>query len=174
MAKRIPTDAFDHYVSLGAERSYAAVATHFGVSRQALTRYAVQHKWAERLATIEREARARSDQRLVETIEELNSRHLRVLRVIEAKSLDALRALPLDSAMDAVRALDIVMRQTRLIHGEPTDRTSIEIEDKMKEEARRWMRVERFEIEPDGTERRIEPASNEDAEDLDDDGEEAA
>jgi hypothetical protein len=74
--------------------------------------------------------------------------------------------------MDAVRALEISMRQTRLIRGEPTERTALEVEDRMREEAKRWMKIERFEVAEDGTERRIEPTES-DSDDAEDAEEEA-
>lgn len=139
MSARIPADAFDFYASLGMARSYQAVAEKYGVSKQAVTKHAVQHRWAERLTAIEQRARERSDQKLQETIEELNERHLKMLRIIETKALEALRVMPLDSAMDAVRALEISMRQTRLIRGEPTDHTTVDVVDLIRREHSDWL-----------------------------------
>lgn len=139
MTGRIPHDAFSFYVSLGPERSYQAVADKYEVSKTAVTRYAVQHKWAERLDAIEKKARENSDQRLQETIEQLNERHLKVLKIIEHKALEALRTLPMDSAMDAVRALEITMRQTRLIRGEPTEHSAVEIVDLLQRQHSSWL-----------------------------------
>lgn len=139
MSAKIPADAFDFYASLGVARSYQAVAEKYGVSKQAVTKHAVQHKWAERLTEIERKARANSDQKLQESIEELNERHLKFLKVIEVKALEALRVMPLESAMDAVKALEISMRQTRLIRGEPTDHTTVDVVDLIRREHSDWL-----------------------------------
>ena len=75
MVRRIPPDAFDFYVNLGQARSYATVAEKFGVSKRAVQKRADKEDWSERLEKIEMEAREKSDQRLIETIEDMNTRH---------------------------------------------------------------------------------------------------
>jgi hypothetical protein len=47
--------------------------------------------------------------------------------------------MPLQTAMEAVRALDVGIRQERLIRGEPSDRTAIQVEDVIRREYSRWM-----------------------------------
>ena len=49
MSRRIPPEAFSHYVSLGPGRSYQAVAEHFGVSKRAIVARAKAEDWQERL-----------------------------------------------------------------------------------------------------------------------------
>ena len=46
MNRKIPPDAFAYYFSLGPNRSYLAVAKHFGVSKQAVTKLAAATKSA--------------------------------------------------------------------------------------------------------------------------------
>ena len=62
--------------------------------------------------------------------------------IIQARALEALRHMPLESAMEAVRALDIGIRQERLIRGEPSDRTAIQVEDVIRREYSRWIVAE--------------------------------
>ncbi len=38
-----------------------------------------------------------------------------------------------------MRALDLAIRQERLIRGEPSDRTAISVEDVVRREYERWM-----------------------------------
>ncbi len=139
MTKRIPPEAFDHYVSLGPSRSYKAVASHYKVTKRGITKRANIERWQERLAEIERQARERGDVKLVDVIEEMRERHLKIIRAIQSKALDALRALPVDSAMNAVRSLDLAMRNERLLHGEPSERTAVSIEDTIRKEYETWM-----------------------------------
>ena len=87
----------------------------------------------------DRKVREVAEKKALETIEELNARHLKVLKAIQAKALEALRSLPMNSAMDAVRALDLAMKQERLIRGEPTDRTSVDVEALIKREYKQWI-----------------------------------
>ena len=47
--------------------------------------------------------------------------------------------MPLDTAMEAVRALDISIKQERVIRGEPADRTAVSVEDAIRTEYQRWL-----------------------------------
>ncbi len=139
MSGKIPHDAFQLYFGLGLERSYQQVADHYGVSKRAVTKVATQGGWQSRVAELEREARERAEKKTLETLEGMNLRHLKSLRVVHGKALQALRSMPLGSAMEAVRALDLAIRQERLIRGEPSDRTAISVEDVIRREYERWM-----------------------------------
>ncbi len=136
MSSRIPPDAFDYYVALGPDRSYRAVAEHYDVTKRAVTKRAASEGWAQRLEQIELAARERSDERLVETLEDMNVRHLKILKAVQGKALTTLKGTPLSSGMDAVRALEMTIRQERLIRGEPTERNAMSIEEITREEIR--------------------------------------
>ncbi len=139
MSGRIPHDAFQLYFGLGPERSYQQVADEYGVSKRAVTKVATRERWQERTAALEREARERSEKKTLETLEGMNDRHLKSLRVVQGKALEALRSTSLSTAMEAVRALDLAIRQERVIRGEPTDRTALSVEDVVRREYARWM-----------------------------------
>ncbi|MBK9386437.1 MAG: hypothetical protein IPN34_16620 [Planctomycetes bacterium] len=136
---KLPSDAFDHHFSLGVDRSYTAVAKRYAVARKTVNRHAIAERWQERIAERERKAREATEQRAIETLEEMNARHLRVAKAIQARALDALRTLPLSTAMEAVRALEIGVKQERLARGEPTDRAAIDVESVIKREYERWL-----------------------------------
>ncbi len=97
MSRRIPNDAFEYYVALGADRSYQRVADHFGVSKRGIINAAERENWVERLEKIERAVRERTDVRLAETMEETRERHLRMIRGIQGRALRALKPSRLDS-----------------------------------------------------------------------------
>ena len=138
---KLPAEAFEHYVGLGPERSYQAVADRYGASKRAVTDLAKRKQWQERLRSIEQEARQRSEERLVENLEQMNERHLKTLQVVQRKALEALRRMDLGSAMEAVRALDICINKERLIRGEPSDRTELTMEHAIRKEYERWLQV---------------------------------
>jgi hypothetical protein len=142
MARKLPQDAFDFYLGLGAARSYQATADRFGVTKKAVTKRATKEGWQERAAEIERKARVAIDQKASESIEVMNERHLKAVRLVQARAIDALKSMPLASGMEAVRALDMALRQERLIRGEPSDRTAVSVEEVIKREYRSWMAVE--------------------------------
>lgn len=139
MNRRIPPDAFTYYASLGPGRSYQAVAEHYSVSKRAVTGLADREKWQERLMEIERKARDKADEKVQETLEEMNVRHLKVLRFIQGKAIEALKSMPIDSAMDAVRAFGLTLDKERTIRGEPSDRTAVDIAEVTREEMRRLL-----------------------------------
>lgn len=119
---KLGRDAFAYYA---ATRSYDAVASKFGVSRRTVARCAKREDWPSRLESIEKEARERTEKKIAESIASMNDRHLRSLRAVQGRALEALRAFPISSAMDAVRALDLAIRQERVIRGEPGERSEM-------------------------------------------------
>ena len=139
MSTRIPPDAFDFYFSLGSDRSYQSVADRYGVTKRAVTKVAAREGWQRRAADLESQVREATDKKTVETLEQMNSRHLKSLKIIQGKALEALRSMPIESAMDAVRSLGLSIKQERLVRGEPGDRTAISMEEIVKSEFTRWM-----------------------------------
>jgi hypothetical protein len=94
MRSRLPQDAFTYYVSLGPDRSYAAVAEYFRVDKRTVTRRAASERWQEQVTEIENAARKNVQQKLGTTLEDMNERHLKILRVVLGKAIEALRAMP--------------------------------------------------------------------------------
>lgn len=143
MSARIPAaEAFEFYVGLGPDRSYQRVADEFGVSKRAITKLAGRERWQERVLELERQAREGAEQRALESLEGMNLRHLKSLKIIQGKALEALRSMPLATAMEAVRALELAIRQERLIRGEPSERTAVSVEEVIRREYERWMAPE--------------------------------
>lgn len=142
MNRKLPEDAFGFYVSLGPERSYKAVADHYGLSRKTVTRAAVAQGWQERMTDAETKARENTQRRLIETLEDVNDRHLKMLRAVQQRALETLRAMPLKTAADAVRALHDAIKTERVVIGEPGDRTAVSVEDAIKAQYQRWMSEE--------------------------------
>ncbi len=140
MNRKIPPDAFSHYFSLGTGRSYKAVAEHYGVSKRAVANLAERENWQARIAELERKAREKSDEKAVETLEDRNNRHLKVLRFIQNKAIETLKATPLESAMDAVRAFAMTIDKERTILGEPSDHMQIDLAQVTREEMRRLLK----------------------------------
>ena len=139
MRKRLPPDAFAFYLNLGVGRSYETVAKQFNVSKRAVVKRGVREHWQEKVVELEQKARASAEQKVLENLEAMNERHLKSLRVIQGKALEALRAMPLNSAINAVRSLDLAIRQERLIRGEPTERAASDLEEVVRREYGRWM-----------------------------------
>ncbi len=139
MASKIPPDAFEYYLGLGPGRSYGAVAEKYGVTKRGVVKHAQKENWQERIHEIERKARRASDQKAVESLDQMNDRHLKSLRVVQGKALEALRSMALNSGMEAVRALDLAIRQERVVRGEPGDRTATTVEERIRSEYENWL-----------------------------------
>ena len=141
MNRKLGSDAFTFYFSLGPSRSYQAVAEKYGVSKRAVSNMAEREKWQEKLAELERKARDQAEAKALETLEDMNERHLKVLRFIQGRAIDAMKSMPIESAMDAVRAYTMSVDKERTIRGEPTDRTQIDLAEVTREEIRTLLRV---------------------------------
>lgn len=149
MTRKIPAEeAFSFYAGLGPKRSYRAVAEKFGASKRGVTKLAHRENWAGRLASIESKTRDKADERIVDSLDEMNDRHLRIAKALQSKALRALQALPLEQAKDVIRALELGVKQERLVRGEPTERQAT-IEEMVKAEYDAWL----VEVEADGGDR---------------------
>ncbi len=137
MKRKLPPDALAYYLSLGLERSYQAVADHYHVSKAAVSNRAQKEDWQGRVLEIEDKARQKATEKAAETMEEISNRHLRAMRVIQAKALETLKSMSLDTAMEAVRSLELAVKGERLIMGEPSDRTALSVED-MRQRFELW------------------------------------
>ena len=142
MANKIPPDALEYYVSLGPSRSYQAVAERYEVSKRAVTKRAAKENWQERMEELERKIQARREKKVVENRAVMDERHLKFLRAIQARALEALKSMPLSTAMEAVRALDMAIKRERVVSGEPAEcvegdtRVVIEYTSNWREDAR--------------------------------------
>lgn len=141
---KLPSDAFEFYVGLGTNRNYQTVAEHFETSKRAVTRRAASENWQRRLAEIDEKTRQRRAEMLVESAAEMDTRHLKMLRAVQARAVEALQRMPLSTSMEAVRAVESAVKLERLIRGEPSERKSIAVEEICRLEAERWLC-------PDGT-----------------------
>lgn len=117
MANRLPADALEAYLAMGASRSYEAVAARYGVAKKTITRRAAKENWQARVAEVESKARERAAQKAVDAIEETNSRHLRAYRALELKALEGLRSIALDNPTALVKALEVGITGQRVILG---------------------------------------------------------
>jgi hypothetical protein len=138
--RKLPPDAFSFYFSLGPGRSYQEVAKKFEVSKRAVSNLAERENWQARLADLDRKARDKADEKALETLDEMNERHLKVLRFIQGRAIDTLKSMSLDSAMDAIRAYAMSLDKERMIRGEPTDRNVLTVEEICRDEYARWLK----------------------------------
>ena len=140
--KKIPTDAFNHYFSLGPGRSYQAVAERYGVSKRAVTDLAKRENWQRRLLDIEAKAREEGDKKNTQALKAVHERQLQSLRLVQRRAIERLRETPIESAAEAARALAQAIKQENVILGEPGERTVLSVEETIRREYERWMVVD--------------------------------
>lgn len=140
---KLGADAFDYYASLGAERSFERVARRYKVDKRTVTRRAKDEDWSGRLAAIETKAREASDKKIEDALVEMRERHLKTLKAVSLRAVEALQRYPLNSAMEATRAAEIAIRLERLIAGESTERAEVSVEEIYRQETRRWLTHDR-------------------------------
>jgi len=144
MAK-LPDNSLCEYLAMGPGKSYEALARRYGVSKRAVVKKAHREGWQDRIAEAEEAARKSTVARAAESIGALNDRHLRTVRMIEARALEALKNNPLHSGMDAIRALAIALKEERSLLGLGDANKSQEAEldearDNIIETAPSWQR----------------------------------
>jgi hypothetical protein len=139
MNRKLTPEAFEYYFGLGADRSYRAVAEKFHVAKKTVVATAKREGWQERIAQRDQAATKRAEDRVVESLTAMKDRHLRMIRAVQSKALDALKNMPIDTGYQAVQALVKAIEQERLARGEPTERTAVSVEDVIKREYERWL-----------------------------------
>ena len=114
--------AYEDYLAMGAERSYQVLADRYGVSKTAIVKRAKKEQWQDRIADLEQQARERAEEKAVDELEAVRQRHLKEARFLQARALQALKALPPERGIRAAAALSIAWKHELLILGEPTER----------------------------------------------------
>ncbi len=142
MSNRIPEDAFSYYASLGASRSYRQVADRYGVSKRAVTKYAKRERWPERIREAEAKARAEADKKVAESLEEMQTRNLKLVRLMAARALEALQRHPLANGMEGARAGQLAVKLHRILMGEPSERVAVSIEEVTRREIKELLTTE--------------------------------
>lgn len=150
MARKLDDDAaFAYYVSLGDDRSFRAVARQFKVCPRSIRNAARRGDWGIRLDRIEKEARERMEQRLVETRVETRERHLRMLRAMATRGLQALQRHELGSAIEGVRAISEAIKLERVILGEPSDHVGMSVTEVTRREIETFLATSTDPVDPD-------------------------
>jgi len=136
---KIPDDAFETYVAMGPGRSYQALADKIGADKRSITRLAVKEKWVERLAKIQKDARAATDRKLATDMQAMRERQLMEARALRGTALKAMKELPPERALKAVAsALAVAWKQELLLLGDPTEHKD-NISDLLRNAYERWL-----------------------------------
>jgi len=160
--RKIPLDAIAYYMSLGPGRSYQKVAERYGVTKRAVVNAAKRDRWQEQVEELERTAHDDAREKMKSTLEATYEQHMRALRLVFAKGVEALKSMAINTPADAMKAIQLAIREQRVALGEPTDRTALSIEDTIRREYERWMTAAEPEEEPPGEDGDTGPAAGPD------------
>ena len=163
MNKKIPPDAFLQYYALGPQRTYAAIAERLGVSKRAVALAAQRENWQSQIIDLERNAREKSVRQAQETLEEINERHLKVLRYILGRAVDALTQAPPPRFGEASRAVLSAIEKERAILWGESERADTSVEELIRREYALCMRVVDVEPEPEPEDGAVEDVGGSDA-----------
>jgi hypothetical protein len=137
---RIPAEeAFQYYLALGPSRSYDTVAAKYGASLRGVTKCASKHKWGERMRKIDRDAQEKTDRDFAESKAETRERHLKMLRAIETRGLQAIQKQELDGAFAGVKAIEAAIKLERLILGDTSVNVGISIQETTRREVESFL-----------------------------------
>jgi hypothetical protein len=147
--QRLPDEAFAAYVNLGPGRSYQAIADEYGVHKRTVVRTAEREEWAARLAAIERKAREAVDEKLAGELQDRKLRQRKLVVAIASRAAKALFDFPLKSGFEGIRAAELAIKLERLLDGEATENTSVDLEAVIRKECAELLSVEETDDEPD-------------------------
>ncbi len=139
--RKIPLDAFAYFMSLGPGRSYQKVAEHYGVTKRAIVNVAKRDRWQAQVEELEHAAHEDAREKMKSTIEATYEQHMKALRLVFGKGVEALKGMAIDNPADAMKAIQLSIRGMRVALGEPTDRTAVTVEETIRREYERWMVV---------------------------------
>lgn len=121
MAKKLPSDAFAYYLSLGVGRSHEAVGAKYGVTKRTVTRRAAKECWAKRVEEAERKGQRKAEAKATESIAAMHERHIMMLRAVQTRALRAVQDHPLTSGIQGMRMVEMAIKMERLIRAEPNE-----------------------------------------------------
>ncbi len=137
---KIPGDAFETYVAMGAERSYQALAQKLRMDKRSIVRHAGKERWAERLAKIQEEGRASTDRKLASDLQAVRERQLQQARFLQGQALKAMKDASPKEAVKVATALHIGWKHELLLLGDPTERSELSVEEVTKREIQTLLR----------------------------------
>lgn len=139
MNKKLPDAACHYYVSLGPRRTQMAVAEHFGVAKRTVAYRAKKEGWTALAQAADQKAMQATAQKAQDTNEEMCARHEKAARFLQARSIEALRSMPIRTETAALRALDLGIRHERTARGELNESPATDLAQQLRSEYARFV-----------------------------------
>ena len=119
------------YASEG--RRFAKVARQLQVSSTALRGWAKNFGWEERAAARDAKAAAKTEEKIVDKIVEMNARHLEYADAMQKLGMRSLAKENSFKPADAVKAVETGVKMERLVRDQPTESQSVQIKIEIEE-----------------------------------------
>lgn len=133
-----PSGSFEFWISeTGGNRKINALAKEYGVCHNTASGWIKDGRWNIRAEKIDAIVNKKTDSELVETLAQMNMRHVEDCRALWEKAAQFLADKPIKSTQDALKALELSSKIERLARGESTENVSFgEI---VRKEHDRWL-----------------------------------
>lgn len=117
MKNKIPDNAFEQLIAMGAGGSYSRLAKQLGVSKQAVTQKASREGWSSMRREINARRRAKAMDTAAQHLHEMDVRHLEVAQGLQKLAFHSLRQTGVLSAANSLRAIAHgVQMESRIRH----------------------------------------------------------
>lgn len=115
------TEAFEHYYSSGAKRSYDATATEFGVTKGTIYNWAKSFDWHNRIEQRDIENARRLEKKTNDTVVNTKAKYRKIIKALIGKAVSKINNGTLDP--DSIQDIERLMKIDLLLIGEATERT---------------------------------------------------
>jgi len=113
-------EAFEYWYSLN-DRSCPEVAEKFGISKRTARRWNLEEEWEEEAENRDQKIFAKVEEKVIETIADMNLRHITSAIRVQDQILDTIDKLTPRSLSEAFSALETAVNIERVAKGEPSD-----------------------------------------------------
>ncbi len=109
------------------------VAETYNLSPTTINARSKKENWVEKRKQFWLKTDAKTEEKIIEAISDMNVRHLRQYKVLQDKGLDRLEGVRIEKDRDAISAVDIGIKGERVIRGEPSEVAELDIVFRVKE-----------------------------------------
>jgi len=124
------TDPFEFWYALENRKKWEKVVLEFGISRSSFYRRKSLEGWEEKANRRDKVLRKKTDEKVTDSLAEMNARHIKEAIKYQGVMLEALGKLEPRSVSEAIRAYNILVKLEQVSRGEPTDILRGEVSEK--------------------------------------------
>lgn len=141
-SERRSAEAFTYFCSLGGSRTYAKVAEQYGVSDRTVEKWGADGNWQRRAREWDKIQIEQERELLAEEVRKVAKEQLSMAKFIRHKAFHDLKTLDFEDANGAVKAIEMAMKQERLILGEPSERAEVSVKEEIQQAYDRWLVID--------------------------------